>query len=199
MDAADFLTGVPIFSLMKNRDLRRIAKRTQSHLFHGGDVIIREGELDGRLFMIVRGKVEVIKSLGGRNERHVRTLGPHSYFGEMALIDDLIRTASVIAQEETEVLVLEQWNLRQEIEKYPAVAIELLQMLCRRIRAIEKSMINTLGALLPICADCKKIREENGSWTPIEEYIRDHSESEFSHGLCPECAKTLYPEFYKGD
>jgi len=72
-------------------------------------------------------------------------------------------------------------------------------MLSRRIRAIEKSMINTLGAYLPVCANCKNIREVDGLWTPIEEYIADHSETEFSHSICPECLKKLYPEYYKDD
>jgi len=56
--------------------------------------------------------------------------------------------------------------------------------------------VNVLGGLLPICASCKKIRDDKGYWNQIEIYIRDHSEAEFSHGICPDCAKELYPEFY---
>ena len=193
----DFLCKVSIFSLMKKEDLERLAKQTQHHFFHKGEVIIREGGRDRRLFIIISGEVEVIKGLGSKNERHLRTLGPHSYFGEMSLIDDLVRSASVVAKGDTQILSLDQWNLRKEIEKYPVMAFELLQMLSRRIRTIEKSMINMLGALLPICANCKKIRESNGTWTPIEEYITDRSEAEFSHSICQECAEKLYPEFYK--
>ena len=189
MDKADFLANVSIFSHIKNKDLRRIAKLTQYHLYYEKDVIIKEGDRDGRLFVIVSGEVEVIKDLGSKKEKRLRTMRAQSYFGEMALIDDFVRTASVVAKEDTQVLILEQWNLRQEIEKYPIVAIELLQMLSRRVRAIEKTMINTLGTLLPICAHCKKIREQNGSWTEIEQYIADHSESEFNQAICPECEK----------
>ena len=195
----DFLSKVSIFSLMKKEDLERLAKQTQHHFFHKGEVIIREGGRDRRLFIIISGEVEVIKDLGSKNERHLRTLGPHSYFGEMSLIDDLVRSASVVAKGDTQILSLDQWNLRKEIEKYPVMAFELLQMLSRRIRTIEKSMINMLGALLPICANCKKIRESNGTWTPIEEYITDRSEAEFSHSICQECAKKLYPDFIKND
>jgi hypothetical protein len=57
--------------------------------------------------------------------------------------------------------------------------------------------IKILTGLLPICASCKKIRDDKGYWHQVEVYIRDHSEAEFSHGICPECAKRLYPEFYK--
>lgn len=52
-----------------------------------------------------------------------------------------------------------------------------------------------LEGILPICASCKKIRDSKGSWHQIEGYVRDRSEAEFSHGICPECTEKLYPEF----
>jgi DNA-binding NtrC family response regulator len=52
--------------------------------------------------------------------------------------------------------------------------------------------INTLRGFLPICANCKKIRDDQGYWTQIETYISMHSEAEFSHGICPECVVKLY-------
>ena len=54
------------------------------------------------------------------------------------------------------------------------------------------SEIKVLSGLLPICAACKKIRDEQGVWHQIEVYIRQHSEADFSHGICPACAKRLY-------
>ncbi|MFH1980504.1 MAG: PAS domain S-box protein [Pseudomonadota bacterium] len=54
--------------------------------------------------------------------------------------------------------------------------------------------VKSLSGLLPICASCKKIRDDAGYWNQIETYIRDHSEADFSHSICPECAKKLYPE-----
>ena len=60
------------------------------------------------------------------------------------------------------------------------------------------SQVKTLSGFLPICASCKKIRDDKGYWNQIEAYIQDHSEAEFSHGICPECATKLYPEYYKG-
>ena len=59
--------------------------------------------------------------------------------------------------------------------------------------------VKTLSGLLPICSNCKKIRDDKGYWNQIESYIAKHSEVDFSHSICPECAKKLYPEFYKGD
>ena len=197
MSEIDFLSEVSLFSQMKGEDLKRIADQTRRQQFDKGQVIIKEGAHGSKLFIIISGRAEAIKDLGGKSERILGSFGPRSYFGEMALIDDLPRSASVVAKEDTHVLTLE-WDLRKEIEQSPAMAVELLQMLSQRIRANEKFIRNTLGSFLPICANCKKIRENDDSWTPIEVYIRDHSETEFSHGICPECAKKLYPEFYKG-
>jgi len=57
------------------------------------------------------------------------------------------------------------------------------------------SKVKTLSGLLPICASCKRIRDDQGYWNQIEAYIRDRSDAEFSHGICPECYRRLYPEF----
>lgn len=64
------------------------------------------------------------------------------------------------------------------------------------IEQLKKSLakVKQLSGMLPICASCKKIRDDRGYWRQIEAYIRDHSEAEFSHGICPECMKKLYPE-----
>jgi PAS domain S-box-containing protein len=54
--------------------------------------------------------------------------------------------------------------------------------------------IKTLRGIIPICAACKKIRDDKGYWNQLENYLTDHSEADFSHGICPECVKKLYPE-----
>jgi PAS domain S-box-containing protein len=55
--------------------------------------------------------------------------------------------------------------------------------------------VKTLTGLLPICASCRKIRDANGAWHHLEIYIRNHTEADFTHGICPDCRHTLYPEF----
>jgi hypothetical protein len=57
--------------------------------------------------------------------------------------------------------------------------------------------IKLLHGLLPICAGCKKIRDDNGTWNYIETYISKHSEAQFTHGLCPTCEHDLYPELHR--
>jgi hypothetical protein len=57
--------------------------------------------------------------------------------------------------------------------------------------------VQELRGLLPICAACKRIRDDEGYWQQIEAYISTHSRAEFTHGICPECARQLYPEYYE--
>jgi len=72
-------------------------------------------------------------------------------------------------------------------------AEEELEKLVRELQdALAK--VRTLSGLLPICASCKKIRDDQGYWTQLEAYIRDHSEAEFSHSICPECRKKMYAD-----
>jgi PAS domain S-box-containing protein len=55
--------------------------------------------------------------------------------------------------------------------------------------------VRTLSGLLPICASCKKIRDDKGEWEPVENYIKAHSEANFSHGMCPDCMEKWYPNY----
>jgi phosphoserine phosphatase RsbU/P len=76
--------------------------------------------------------------------------------------------------------------------------IEMQETLSDKIQELQDAIdqIKTLRGIVPICASCKKIRDDQGFWNQVEVYVRDHTEAQFSHGICPECAKTLYPEFY---
>jgi len=79
-------------------------------------------------------------------------------------------------------------KLNQSIEEKARLIIQLESSL---------SEIKKLSGFLPICASCKKIRDDKGYWNQIESYIKEHSEAQFSHGICPDCAKKLYPDLFK--
>ncbi len=59
--------------------------------------------------------------------------------------------------------------------------------------------VKTLSGMLPICSSCKKIRDDSGYWHQVENYIKDRSEADFTHGLCPDCMRTLYPDLFDQD
>lgn len=88
-------------------------------------------------------------------------------------------------------------NLQAEIEERRKAEVEKEQIILQLQEALNR--VNTLSGLLPICAACKKIRDDDGYWHQVEEYIMDHSEVDFSHGICPDCIRKLYPEFYSQD
>ncbi len=83
---------------------------------------------------------------------------------------------------------------QQEIELRKRVERERDKIIQELKKAL--SEVKTLRGFLPICANCKSICDDKGYWTQIETYIHDHSEAKFSHGICPECAKKLYPDLY---
>ncbi len=187
----DFLATVSLFSHLKKEELQRLASKSRYCSYKFGDVIIREGERDDRLFILISGKVNVFKSYGTKKEKRLRTLEPPAYFGEIALIDELVRSATVVALRDTRTLCLDKLNLDREIDRSPIIAKKLLQMLYRRLLALEKTLVNTTGGVIPICASCKKIINDQGAWLTIEQYIMDYTEYKLSHGICPECRNAL--------
>ncbi len=68
---------------------------------------------------------------------------------------------------------------------------ELVRVVAERDRALAE--VRTLTGLLPVCASCKSIRDERGQWTRLEQYIEERSSAQFTHSLCPDCARRLYP------
>lgn len=86
--------------------------------------------------------------------------------------------------------IMELRRLNVELETHNAEREKL-------IRELQTALTNvkTLQKLLPICASCKKIRDDEGYWQEVEIYFHRHSDTEFSHGICPACARKLYPEY----
>jgi len=88
--------------------------------------------------------------------------------------------ASIIARDITQ---------RRRMERERLKLIEELQ------RAL--AQVKQLSGLLPICSGCKRIRDEKGDWQQVEVYVHAHSQADFTHGICPDCTKSLYPEIYE--
>jgi len=89
----------------------------------------------------------------------------------------------------------------RELEIILEIALDRAEMMRKQkdlIRELEDAIakITALSGLLPICASCKKIRDDAGYWHQVEEYIHQHSDADFTHGLCPDCARKLYPDIF---
>lgn len=94
-------------------------------------------------------------------------------------------------------LLQHQLNLEETVRKRTEQLNLTNNVLVKKNEDLEKALaeVKTLSGLLPICSNCKKIRDDKGYWNQIEGYIQQHSEAEFSHGICQECAKKYYPDF----
>ncbi|PKK89751.1 MAG: response regulator [Candidatus Wallbacteria bacterium HGW-Wallbacteria-1] len=85
-------------------------------------------------------------------------------------------------------------KLRDQIDTLKKLNLEKAKLIIELRDAF--AQVKTLRGLLPICSSCKKIRNDGGYWSQIEEYITLHSDAVFSHGICPDCARNLYPDFF---
>ena len=196
MKDASLLATVPLFASLDPSQIEEIATAAHHEPYARADIIIREGDRDARLFVVASGVVGVYKLWGDKRQRLLRQLGAGNWFGEMAPLVSHRRTATVVAQTDVELLSLRQLDILEVIRRHPDLSIQLLRTLAERLEALEDHLVTTLGGFVPICASCKSIREEDGSWTRIEEYFSARSDISFSHGLCPVCDRKLNPEFY---
>ena len=82
-------------------------------------------------------------------------------------------------------------NLKGQLHERQKQSLERENLISELQRAL--SNVKTLTGMLPICASCKSIRSDDGYWASIEKYIKENSDAELSHSICPKCAQTLYP------
>ncbi len=122
---ASRLRRVPLFADLPPEALAAIANRLELERFAPGDVIIRQGDLGDKLYLIDRGQVEVTAEHGAGAEQHLNTLHEGDYFGEIALLLEIPRTASVSALGPVQLLSLSKADFRQLVERLPGVAQRL--------------------------------------------------------------------------
>jgi len=132
IDTVAALSNVPLLAGVPRRDLERLAKSFRERTFPEGHVITGEGQPGVGFFVIVEGSANV--SVGGEQRT---TLGPGSAFGEMALIDQGPRSATVIASTDLRCVALSAWEFKPFVEEHPTVAWALLEALAKRIRTME--------------------------------------------------------------
>jgi CRP/FNR family transcriptional regulator len=125
----DLLGSVPLFSDVSKKDVERILNTVKETFHNEGDSIVTEGRGGVGFHLIIDGKVRVI-----RGDRTVVHLGPGEFFGEMALVDDGPRSASVIADTDLVTLVISKWEFRPLVKAHPELAWKLIEYLVARVR-----------------------------------------------------------------
>jgi CRP/FNR family cyclic AMP-dependent transcriptional regulator len=137
-EVARLLSKIPLFEGMSGDDFRCIARFARRVRYFPGQVIIREGEIDDRLFVVISGEVKAVKDYMGINERALAFVGPGMCFGEMALLDNYERTATVIANLETECLEVRHPDFMELLKSQPGIAVKMLPILASRLRKAQE-------------------------------------------------------------
>ncbi|HYK97024.1 MAG TPA: cyclic nucleotide-binding domain-containing protein [Candidatus Acidoferrales bacterium] len=132
----DFLKRVSWFEDLDKASLEAIANAAVEQTYQPGEFIMRQGDTGVGAFIIRSGKVEVLQVRDGK-EVALATLGPGDVVGEMALLDEFPRSASVRAKEPTTALGIQRWHFRGILQSHPQLAVALLPILSRRIRNAE--------------------------------------------------------------
>ena len=129
-----FLARVPLFHALREGQLKRLAGRLVRREYEAGSNIVTQGKGGAGLFVIVSGAADAIRVRVDGSKATVNTFGPTDFFGELALLDDEPRTASVVAREKTACLVLSQWEFFGALREDAEMGIVILQELARRFR-----------------------------------------------------------------
>jgi len=130
-----FLDRVPLFRGLRKRQLERLAERFIPREYAAGEAIVTQGQGGAGLFIIVSGQAEAIRDRADGTNVVLNTLGPTDFFGELALLDDGPRTASVVATEATQCLGLVRWDFIGVLNEDVDMAVTMLEELAQRFRA----------------------------------------------------------------
>jgi CRP-like cAMP-binding protein len=130
------LENVPLFQKLELRQLKHIANQFADRDFEAGQEIVKQGQGGIGLFIVVSGHAQAIRERVDGARVVVNEFGPGDFFGEMSLLDDGPRTASVVATEATRCLVLVAWDFHSFLKNDPAAAILVLQSMAQRFRQV---------------------------------------------------------------
>ena len=131
----EFLGRVPIFASCTPEEIAAISEVAQESGFQAGQIIVTQGTPGQAFYLILSGRVEII-----RDGQSLGAFGPGDFFGEMSLLDSAPRSATIKALETTNCLMLSSWDFKALLERYPSIAVKLLEVLSRRLRVADERL-----------------------------------------------------------
>jgi CRP-like cAMP-binding protein len=135
---ARVLRGIPLFKSLRQPELNRLASLASVRAYRDGAMIVRQDDTAIALYCVLSGSVRVLRqSASSDGEVQLAEMGPGGYFGEMSLLDDFPRSATVVALEATQCALLSKWDFQKELRAHPEIGLELLRMLSRRVRELD--------------------------------------------------------------
>ncbi len=135
----DILAHVDLFSALSKKELQALAKSCQERSYAAGSVLFAQGDTGAGLYVLKVGQVRIMQANNpDKAEEELDTAGPNEVFGEMSLLDDMPRSATVTAIEDVTALLLPVWEFRSILQDHPDIARKLLAVLSRRLRKAER-------------------------------------------------------------
>lgn len=134
------LKGIEIFQGLSVSELAAIASVVEEVDYPAGEIIIKEGTSGENLYLMINGEVSVIKDLGDINEVEMDRMTAGDYFGEMALFEDSVRSASIRTEKSSAFMVLHKQEFKEIVREYPQIALEICKVLIGRIRHLHQKI-----------------------------------------------------------
>lgn len=129
----EFLARVPIFGKCTPQEISAVAAVAQESHFDPGQIIVTQGTPGQAFYLMLNGRVEIL-----RDGNSLGAFGQGDFFGEMSLLDQAPRSATIRAIDATDCLMLSSWDFKAVLERYPSIAIKLLEVLSRRLRVADE-------------------------------------------------------------
>jgi ribosomal protein L29 len=182
--------------------LRNIHPADKDHVINGLPELFRLGYLVHKYrfqcntgeYIWMRDELKLIKDTSGEP---IEIVGYWTDISELMHSQEELIKAKEGLEQQVEIRTSELTNTNQELNKEIYSRIKIQEELNNAIDELKKALaeIKTLKAILPICTNCKKIRDDRGYWQQVELYISENTNTLFSHGICPDCMEELYPEY----
>lgn len=141
MDKAELLKKVSLFSDFKMEALKSLSEFCVERLYKKGETLIKQGDYGIGLYIIASGKVKIVKKTADGEEFEIAVQGPGEFFGEMSVLDNAPRSASVIALEDTRCLLLTSWVFKARMKVQPELALKVLPAVVKRFRETNETLL----------------------------------------------------------
>ena len=135
-----YLRKIHIFQGLSVSELAAVASVTEMVVYPTGETVIKEGDSGDTMYLIIKGEVAVLQTRGENREIEIDRLGEGNYFGEMALLDDIPRSATIHTEQESHMLVLHKLEFTEIVREYPQIALQISKELSRRLRKQEEKL-----------------------------------------------------------